>query len=87
MNLRVRGDSAAKGLLRLALQHPVLDAKIVADELGTNRAATYRHLERLTEAGIFRAEGGDGALGATWAVPELIAILDRFARTSARMGH
>jgi len=58
--------------------HPVVNAVLVARELGIDSTNAHRHLNPLAAAGIL-VETAGGRRNRAWRCPEVLAALDDFA--------
>jgi len=81
----VRGDSAAWRVADLLLRHPVVNASLVARELGLLPSNVYRALEPLTAAGVL-TEFTDRRRNRAWRSADVLAALDDFAARAGRRG-
>lgn len=80
--IRVRRDAAAWRLADVVLRHPVVNATLVADELGVGQNNAYRAIEPLVAAEVL-VEFTNNKRDRLWRAPEVLAALDAFA---ARIG-
>ena len=67
----------------LLLRRPVVNARVIADELGIASQNTYRSLARLIDAGVV-VEFTDRKRNRMWRAPEVLEALDRFAARAGR---
>jgi Fic family protein len=81
--VRVRRDAAAWRVAELLLRHPVVNAALVAAEIGIAPQNTYRSLRPLVEAGVL-VEFTDRKRNQLWRAPEVLDALDRFAARAGR---
>ncbi len=81
--VRARRDSAAWRVADLLLRHPVVNAALVADELGIDTPNVYRQIVPLEEAGVLK-EFTDQKRNRVWRSPEVLTALDDFARRAGR---
>lgn len=72
---RFRSDSAAASLMRLLPSMPILDAELVADQLGVSKRVGRTALNALAKAGIVSPVGG--RRNARFSVPEMVSVLRR----------
>jgi len=79
----VRRDAAAWRVADVLLRHPVVNAALVASEVGIAAQNTYRSLRPLVEAGVL-VEFTDRKRNQLWRAPEVLDALDRFASRSGR---
>ena len=77
-----RRTSAVWQVADLLVQHPVVNAKLVAEQLGIATANVYRYLEPLERAGVL-TEFNDMRRNRAWRSKEILGALDAFA---ARVG-
>ncbi len=80
--VRARRDSAAWRVADLLLRHPVVNAALVANELGIDTPNVYRQIVPLEEAGVLK-EFTDQKRNRVWRSPEVLTALDDFARRGA----
>lgn len=83
--ITARSDSAVWKIADLLTRRPVLNAALVAQELGIESTNAHRYLNPLTEAGIL-AEATNGRRNRVWRSPEVLAALDAFADRAGRRG-
>jgi Fic family protein len=81
--VRARRDAAAWRVAELLLRHPVVNAALVAAEIGIAPQNTYRALRPLVDAGVL-AEFTDRKRNQLWRAPEVLDALDRFAARAGR---
>ncbi len=81
--LVARRDSAAWRALDVFVRRPVVDATLLAAELGVRVQNVYRAVAPLIEAGIV-VESTDQKRNRRWRAPEVLAALDDFAAGSGR---
>lgn len=81
--VRARRDAAAWRVADLLLRHPVVNAALVASELGVAPQNTYRSLRPLLDAGVL-VEFTDRRRNQLWRTPEVLDALDRFAARAGR---
>ncbi|WP_353510607.1 Fic family protein [Intrasporangium sp.] len=82
--VRARRDSAVWRLTDLLIAHPVVDAAAVARELGITETNVHRHLRVLTDAGVLVATNHHKARRTLWRAPDVLAVLDAYARDVGR---
>ncbi|HEX5598585.1 MAG TPA: Fic family protein [Micromonosporaceae bacterium] len=80
--ISARRDSAVWRVLSLLMRHPVVNAQLLASELGVVHSNVYRYIEPLVQAGVL-AEFTDRKRNRAWRSVEVLAALDAFA---ARVG-
>lgn len=83
--LRARSDSAVWAVLDALFAHPVTSVPFLTGTLGVSEHALGRALRSLAEAGIIQQSGRDRHQK-TWRAPEVLEILDSFARNLPRSG-
>lgn len=81
--VRARRDSAAWQVADLLLRHPVVNAPLVAAEVGIAPQNIYRSLRPLVNAGVL-VESTDRKRNQLWRAPEVLDALDRFAARACR---
>ncbi|WP_420715913.1 Fic family protein [Mycobacterium sp. 663a-19] len=80
-----RSDSAVWKVADLLTRRPVVNAVLLAQELGIESANAHRYLNPLAEAGIL-VETTSGPRNRVWRSPEVLAALDAFAERAGRRG-
>jgi Fic family protein len=78
-----RSDSAVWKVAELLTRRPVVNAALLAAELGIDSTNAHRYLAPLTEAGIL-IETTNRARNRIWRAPEVLAALDAFAERAGR---
>ncbi|MEZ0362893.1 Fic family protein [Mycobacterium sp. pUA109] len=78
-----RSDSAVWRLADLLTRRPVVNAALLARELGIESTNAHRYLNPLAEAGIL-VETSSGPRNRVWRSPEVLAALDAFAERAGR---
>ncbi|WP_322762398.1 Fic family protein [Frankia sp. Cr2] len=81
--LKIRRDARAWRLADLILQQPVVDARVVASELGASSQNAQRVITPLAEAGILMEFTGF-ARNRMWQATEVLSALDAFAARAGR---
>jgi len=81
--VRARRDAATWRVADLLLRHPVVNAALVASEVGVAPQNTYRSLRPLVDAGVL-VESTDRRRDQLWRAPEVLDSLDRFAARAGR---
>jgi len=81
--ITARRDAAAWRAVDIALRQPVLNAALLADELGIVRTNVYRVLRPLVEAGVL-VEFTNNRRDQLWRAPDVLDALDAFAARSGR---
>ena len=81
--VRARRDAAAWRVAELLLRHPVVNASLVAAEVGVAPQNTYRALRPLVDAGVL-VEVTDRRRNQLWRAPEVLDALDGFAARASR---
>jgi Fic family protein len=83
--ISARSDSAVWKVADLLTRRPVVNAALLAQELGIESTNAHRYLNPLTEAGIL-IETTSGPRNRVWRSPEVLAALDAFAERAGRRG-
>ncbi|MCG5432606.1 Fic family protein [Mycobacterium sp. MYCO198283] len=83
--ISARSDSAVWKVADLLTRRPVLNAVLLAQELGIESTNAHRYLNPLTKAGIL-IETTNGPRNRVWRSPEVLAALDAFAERAGRRG-
>lgn len=83
--VKARSDSAIWKVADLLTRRPVVNAALLARELGIESTNAHRYLNPLTEAGIL-IETTSGPRHRVWRAPEVLAALDAFADRAGRRG-
>lgn len=83
--ITARSDSAVWKVADLLTRRPVVNAALLAQELGIESSNAHRYLNPLTEAGIL-VETTSGPRNRVWRSPEVLAALDTFAERAGRRG-
>ncbi|UUO02306.1 Fic family protein [Mycolicibacterium novocastrense] len=78
-----RADSAVWKVADLLTRRPVVNAALLAQELGIESTNAHRYLNPLAEAGIL-VETTSGPRNRVWRSPEVLAALDAFAERAGR---
>ncbi|PND54615.1 cell filamentation protein Fic [Mycobacterium sp. ENV421] len=78
-----RSDSAVWKVADLLTRRPVVNAALLARELGMESTNAHRYLNPLTKAGIL-IETTNGTRNRVWRSPEVLAALDAFAERAGR---
>jgi len=78
-----RRDSAVWKVVDVLLRHPVVNAALLAAELGIAPQNTYRLLGTLVDAGVL-VEFTDKKRNRLWRAPDVLDALDRFAARAGR---
>ena len=81
--ITARSDSAVWKVADLLTRRPVVNAALLAQELGIESTNAHRYLNPLTEAGIL-VETTSGPRNRVWRSPEVLAALDAFAERAGR---
>jgi len=81
--ITARSDSTVWKVADLLTRRPVVNAALLAQELGIESTNAHRYLNPLTEAGIL-AEATNGPRNRVWRSPEVLAALDAFAERAGR---
>lgn len=83
--IEARRGAAAWRAVDVVLRHPVVNAKLLAAELGIAAPNAYRALEPLVAAGVL-VESTDKKRNKLWRAPEVLEALDAFATRAGRRG-
>ena len=83
--IRARSDSAVWKVADLLTRRPVVNAALLAQELGIESTNAHRYLNPLAEAGIL-VETSSGPRNRVWCSAEVLAALDAFAERAGRRG-
>ncbi|MEB3051786.1 Fic family protein [Mycolicibacter sp. MYC123] len=81
--ITARSDSAVWRVADLLARRPVVNAALLAQQLGIESTNAHRYLNPLTEAGIL-IETSSGPRSRVWRSPEVLAALDAFAERAGR---
>lgn len=81
--IRARSDSAVWKVADLLTRRPVVNAALLAEELGIDATNAHRYLTPLAEAGIL-VETTGGSRNRVWRSPEVLDALDAFAERAGR---
>lgn len=83
--ITARSDSAVWKVADLLTRRPVVNAALLAQELGIESTNAHRYLNPLAEAGIL-VRTTSGPRSRVWRSPEVLAALDAFADRAGRRG-
>jgi Fic family protein len=83
--ITARSDSAVWKVADLLTRRPVVNAALLAQELGIESTNAHRYLNPLAEAGIL-VETTSGPRNRVWRSPDVLAALDAFAERAGRRG-
>lgn len=83
--IKARRDSAVWRLADLLLRRPVVNARVIADELSVDVGNVHRYVKPLIEARIL-AESQDVKRNQVWRSAEVLSALDAFAARAGRRG-
>ena len=81
--IKARRGAMAWRIADLLLRRPVVNAAVIASEVGIAPQNTYRSLERLIEAGVV-VEFTANKRHRMWRAPAVLDALDRFAARAGR---
>jgi Fic family protein len=81
--INARSDSTVWKVADLLTRRPVVNAALLALELGIESTNAHRYLNPLTEAGIL-VETTNGPRNRVWRSPDVLAALDAFAERAGR---
>lgn len=84
--VHARRDSTVWRLAELLIAQPVLDAATAARQLGISETNVHRHLRVLTHAGVLIPTSHHKSRRVLWRAPEVLAVLDAYARDVGRRG-
>lgn len=82
--VQARSDSAVWRLLTILISHPVIDAMTAAAELGLAETNVHRHLIALVEAGVLIPAKHYKSRRTLWRAPQVLAVIDAYARDLGR---
>jgi Fic family protein len=83
--ITARSDSAVWKVADLLTWRPVVNATLLAQELGIESTNAHRYLNPLTKAGIL-VETTSGPRNRVWRSPEVLVAIDAFAERAGRRG-
>lgn len=81
--IAARSDSAVWKVADLLTRRPVINAALLAQELGIESTNAHRYLNPLSKAGVL-VETTNGPRNRVWGAPDVLAALDAFADRSGR---
>jgi Fic family protein len=81
--IRARSDSAVWRLADLLLRRPVVNARVIAEELDLDVGNVHRYIKPLLDSQIL-VESLDVKRNQVWRAPEVLAALDAFAARAGR---
>lgn len=81
--VRARSDSGVWQVLEIVARTPVVDAALIAGELGIRSQNAYPLLRELTDQGILSAKA-EHRVGTLWRNDEILRAIDRFAERAGR---
>jgi Fic family protein len=81
--VKARADSGVWRVLEIVARTPVVDAGLVAAELGVRPQNVYSLLRDLTEQGVLSAKT-EHRYGTLWRSDEILHAIDRFAERAGR---
>lgn len=84
--IRARSDSAVWRLAELILRRPVVNARVIAKELGLPVGNVHRYVKPLLDAQILIGSR-DVKRNQVWRATEVLAALDAFAARAGRRAH
>lgn len=82
-DIKARSDSSVWRLADLLLRRPVINARVVAEELSLDVGNVHRYIKPLLDAGIL-VESQDVKRNQVWRSVEVLAALDAFAARAGR---
>ena len=83
--IRARSHSSTWEIADLLIRQPVVNAKVLSDELGIGPTHVRRHMDVLTEAGVVELTKVYQR-GVFWPAQEVLDALDAFSARSGRRG-
>lgn len=81
--VQARSDSAVWRLLDLLMRRPVVNARVVSEELGLAVGNVHRYIQPLLDAGIL-TQSHDRRRNQGWRAADVLAALDAFAARAGR---
>lgn len=81
--VKARSDSAVWRVVDMLLRRPVVNARVIADELDLDVGNVHRYTKPLLDAGIL-AESLDVKRNQVWRAPEVLSAVDAFAARAGR---
>ena len=81
--IKARSDSAVWKVADLLTRRPVVNAALLAEELGIDSTNAHRYLTPLAEAGIL-VETTSRARNRVWRSPEVLVAIDAFAERAGK---
>ena len=84
--IKARSDSAVWRLADLLLRRPVVNARVIAEELGVDVGNVHRYVKPLLDARIL-LESLDVKRNQVWRAAEVLTALDAFAARAGRRTH
>jgi Fic family protein len=78
-----RSDSGVWRVLEVVARTPVVNAALIADELGIRSQNAYPLLRELTDQGVLSAKT-EHRFGTLWRSDEILHVIDRFAERAGR---
>jgi Fic family protein len=81
--ITARADSAVWRVADLLTRRPVVNAALLAQELGIESTNAHRYLNPLTDVGIL-VETAHGSRNRVWRSPDVLGALDAFAERAGR---
>ncbi|MBK9070964.1 MAG: Fic family protein [Myxococcales bacterium] len=81
--VHARRDSSAWRVADLLLRRPVVNARLVADELELAVGNVHRYVKPLLDGGVL-IESSDAKRNQVWRAPDVLAALDAFAARTGR---
>lgn len=79
----VRSDSAARRILPVVLEQPVVNSRLVRERISASDPTLFTALDLLVERGVLD-ELTSRKRNRMWSAPKVLAALDAFARRSIR---
>ncbi len=84
--IRARRDAHVWRVVDVLFRHPVVDARLIGDELGIEPTNVYRVLAPLVDADVL-VESTDRKRNRYWRAPDVLTALDDFAARAGRRNH
>lgn len=84
--IKARSDSAVWRVIDLLLRRPVVNARVIAEELGLDVGNVHRYVKPLLDAHVL-TESVDVKRNQVWRAAEVLTALDAFATRAGRRTH
>ncbi|MBT2502241.1 Fic family protein [Curtobacterium sp. ISL-83] len=79
----IRSDATARKVVRLSIEHPVLNARLVAERTGASPPVITNAFDQLVQRGLLRP-GNSRQRNRIWVNDDVVDALDAFAERSGR---